>query len=84
MKTRAYTVFDSAAGAYLEPFFALNDATACRSFQRAAQDPQHGFYSHAEDYTLFFCGEFDDTTGTFVASAPVSLGNALQYKAGVK
>lgn len=84
MKTNVYSVFDSKAGAYLQPFFAANDALALRAFSGALFDDNHPFARHAADYTLFGLGQFDDETG-FLESYPGStnLGNGLQLKSSL-
>lgn len=81
MKLLAFTVFDSAAEAYLQPFFARSEGEAIRSFSTAASSEDHMFAKHAADYTLFKIGTFDDATGLLeVPHPPVSLGNALDYR----
>lgn len=63
MTVRIYSIFDSKVEAYLQPFFAPNNAVARRNFQSAASDATSNFHKFAGDYTLFFIAEFDDQTG---------------------
>lgn len=70
---RIYTVHDSKAEAYLQPFFAANDAVAMRYLETAANDSGHEFARHAEDYTLFEIGGFDETTGNMDPVHPRSV-----------
>lgn len=81
MKLRAYAVYDSKAEAYLRPFFAGTRGQAVRSFSDAINDPLHEMAKHAEDYTLFEIGAFDDEKGV-LSSEVVSLGNALTFRKG--
>lgn len=79
-----FSIFDSKAEAYLQPFFMTTKGQAVRAFTDAVNDPKSQFYSHLADYTLFHLGNFDDSTATFCPlSCPLSLGNALEYKSSV-
>lgn len=80
MKLKVFTVYDSKAEAYLQPFFSVSTGAAVRMFSDAITDSNHQFHKHAADYTLFHIGEYDDTNGLLKAVTPVSLGNALEYK----
>lgn len=80
MKLVVFSVYDSKAEAFLQPFFSQSRGTGLRSFSDAAQDENHGFSRHAADYTLFELGEFDQISGRMDQwDAPINLGTALQY-----
>lgn len=72
MKQIVTAIYDHKAKAYLTPFFTANQATAIRAFGDAVNNPESLFNRHAEDYTLFYLGEFDQETAkfTFEATAP--------------
>ncbi len=77
---KVFSIFDSKADAFLQPFFSPTAATALRSFQQSAQDEATQFHRFAGDYTLFEIGEWDQAKGTWVAhEAKVNLGLALQF-----
>jgi len=80
MITKIYTVYDSKAEAYLPPFYAPTDGSALRSFETAANTPDHEFNKYSADYTLFHLGTFDDQTATIEHTTPRSLGVAIEYK----
>lgn len=63
MKHGLYSVLDIKARAYIAPFTLPNDDMAVRAFKEAANDSTHMFCKHAEDYTLYRIGTFDDETG---------------------
>ncbi len=63
MRLNAYSIFDSASGAYMRPFFLLADSQALRSFTDIATDADHEVGKHPEDYSLVRIGTFDDQTG---------------------
>lgn len=79
MVRKIFSVFDEKAGAYLQPFFFDTKGQAIRAITDCVNDPNHGFYRHASDYTLFELGEFDDTHGTFnPLNSPI--GNLIEFK----
>lgn len=80
MRLLAFAVYDSKAEAYLRPFFAETKGLALRSFVDAVNDPQSGMNKHADDYTLFEVGSFEQETGIFSPMTPVSMGNAVTFK----
>lgn len=78
MITNMYSVFDSKAGAFLQPFFLPSDGVAIRAMQDCTSDPSHMFHRHAEDYALFRLGSFDDQAGKFeILPAPLHLQNLV-------
>lgn len=70
MRVEMYTVFDSAVKAYLPPFYARARGEALRSFMEACNDPTSNFSKHAQDYRLFYLGDFDDGSGVFTPAGP--------------
>lgn len=76
-----YSIYDSKAEAYLQPFFAKNHAVAMRMLENATRDPSSDFHNHSEDYTLFCVGEWDERDGNlFNHDANISLANAIELK----
>jgi len=65
MKSTVCTVYDSAAKAYLQPFYQAGKGTAFRAFQDAVNDEKSQFHKHPKDYSLFIIGTFDDEKCTF-------------------
>jgi len=63
MKLHMFSVYDKKAAAFLPPFFLPTTAMAQRVFKDCVQDAEHQFGKHPEDYTLYFCGAFDDANG---------------------
>ncbi len=80
MLFKIFSVFDSKAEAFLQPFFSVNRAVALRSFAQACQDSQSDFHRFAGDYTLFEIGEWSAADGILVQyEAKLNLGLASQY-----
>jgi len=69
-----YSIFDSKAESFLQPFFAPTDAVALRWVRAAINDPQHDFHKYSADYTLFRVGSFSTKTGEVKSMALVNLG----------
>ena len=88
MINRMYTIYDSAAEVYMRPFMLQADGQAIRAFTDLVNNPQEPIGQHPEDYTLLFCGLFDDQAGRFIDDGadvlPQSLGNGLAFKRGEK
>ncbi len=81
MKTMLFSVYDSKTSAYMTPFFMQTKPAAIRALTDAANDPEHGFNKHAEDYSLFYLGEFDDIDASITAtSAPIHLCGLHELK----
>ncbi len=77
---KVFSIYDSKADGFLQPFFAENTAVAIRSFTRAANDQASDFHRYAGDYTLFEIGEWNRTRGDWLQyEAKVNLGLAEQY-----
>ena len=78
----AFTVHDQKLEAYITPFFAPTAADAIRSFTEAANTVDHNFHKHAEDYSLWMNGSFDQSTGDITGSPPVMLCKAFDVVRG--
>ena len=80
MTTELFSIWDSAAQRYLEPFFAPTIEYAIRQFRQAVNKPDHQFNLYPEDYTLFHVGSFDQEEGQLQPLAtPHSLGVAISF-----
>lgn len=78
---RIFTVYDSKAEAFLEPFFAETAGLAIRSFETAANTSGHAFSKYAADFTLFEIGAFDQQICEFdIYPAQINLGTALTFQ----
>lgn len=79
MIEQVFTVYDSAAKAFLSPFQAPTIESAIRSFREVVNREGHQFNKFPEDYTLFHIGHFELDTGMLVPQAPHSLGVAITF-----
>lgn len=82
MKMKCYSILDSKSCAFSLPFFKINDATAVREFYDAvnAPDPKNMYWSHAEDFSLYLIGEYDDELGKLESRLPESLCTGVSVK----
>ena len=77
---KMFTVFDSKADAYLQPFYMQTKGTAVRSFSESCNDPSTSFNKYPEDFTLFALGEYDDLHCTFdLLLTPEPIGKAIEF-----
>jgi len=79
METHIFTVYDSAASRFLEPFCAPTIEFAMREFKTAANQEGHQFAKYPSDYTLFHIGQFDAEKGKVEGKDPISLGLAITF-----
>lgn len=80
MKIKIFTVYDSKAELYMQPFFAQSTGAAVRAFQDTCQNPDHVFCKHPSDFTLFEIGIWDDAMATMkLYDAKTPLGSAIEY-----
>lgn len=81
---RMYSVFDSAVGAYMQPFFARTRGEAIRMFTDACQDEKGRFIAHPQDYELYEIASWDDASGKIVQGAehPARLITATECRKG--
>lgn len=77
---KIFTIFDSKAKAYLQPFFSRNSGTAIREITSVINNNEHPFSTNSEDYGLFELGEYDELTGKINANPPVHVINLIELK----
>lgn len=77
-----FTVFDTAAEAFLRPFFAETEGMAKRAFSEAINSPdgESSFFKHFQDYSLFLVGWFDDQSGEITAEKPTHIGAGAAFR----
>lgn len=79
MLTQLFTVYDTAADRFLDPFCAPTVEFAIRGFREAVNTQGHQFNKFPQDYTLFHVGEFDPENGALTDFAARSLGVAITF-----
>ena len=84
MRLNVYTIFDTASGAYMRPFFMQSDGQAIRSFKDIALDADHAIGAHPEDYSLWRIGMFNDNNAKIEAEQKECLATALELVASAR
>ena len=79
MEKYIFTVYDSAAHAYLDPFVAPSVDFAIREFKKVVNTEGHQFNLYPSDYTLFLVGSFDPMSGNLKGQNITSLGVAVTF-----
>jgi len=74
-----FTVYDSAAGLYLDPFVAPTIEFAIREFRQICNQEGHQFNKFPTDYALFHIGEFNAELGEVLHLNPTALGVAVTF-----
>lgn len=83
MRKPLYSVFDSKTAIFCNPFTAVNNADAVRSFAYAANDEGNHISRNPSDFTLYYIAEMDTETAAIVSASPIqNLGQASQFKEG--
>ncbi len=78
MKHKVFSIFDSAAEAYLPPFVLPTAGMAVRVFTDCCNSEKHQFGVNPADYTLFELGVFDDASALFDCSPGMKVVNGLE------
>lgn len=80
---KIYTVYDSKAECYLQPFYCKSKGDALRSFAEIANDKQAQIGKYPEDFTLFELGSWDESTCLFsIHKGSIALGCAIEFVKG--
>jgi hypothetical protein len=77
---QVFAIYDAASEAYMQPYFNQTIGAAIRSFSDAVNDNSTMLGKHAEDFTLFQIGSFDDTAGVLEGMTPKRIVSALEVK----
>lgn len=64
MELKIFSIRDSKAEIYMQPFFQKSHGEAERSFTQLARDQKSTVSQFPEDYDLYFVGVYDDQKGT--------------------
>lgn len=80
MTKQIFSVYDSAAGAFLDPFVAPTIEFAIRDFRRICNTEGNSISNFPADYTLFHIATFHIDTGQVVPlKAHANLGVAITF-----
>lgn len=81
MLVKIFSLYDCKAEAYMAPQYFQAKGIAIRAFAELANDGESNVSKHAEDFTLFELGTFDDSCCAFdLYATPISIGKAIEFK----
>lgn len=83
MLVKLFSVFDSKACYFGQPFQDQKESSAIRNFSDAVNDgsnPNNMWFKHPEDFSLFQVGEFDNENGELIPCTPKNLVTASALK----
>ncbi|AXH75519.1 MAG: nonstructural protein [Microviridae sp.] len=72
-----FTVYDSKAQAFGNPFFMENKSTAIRAFTFAANDKNSDIGRYPSDFQLYYLGQFNDEDASLTIINPAAIAFAL-------
>lgn len=76
-----FSVYDSKAAYYMQPFYFQTQGEALRAFMDTCDDHEHAFYRHAADFTLFYIGSFNNEDAEFtLKNTPEPVAKALSFR----
>lgn len=75
-----FSVYDTKARNYSNPFTAINQQVAIRDFTQAVNESSSQLNKFPDDFKLIEVGEFDDENCTFdIHKEPINLGFARNF-----
>jgi hypothetical protein len=77
MKVKIYAILDDKVGAFMQPFYAMQNGQAIRSLKDALADRNNTICRYPADFTLYHLATFDDTSGEMLPEEkPVFIARA--------
>ena len=81
MKMHVYSIYDTATGAFMRPFYQVSDGQALRSFGDVINDETNDLSRHPEHYSVFRLATWNDQDGLYIPEkAPERLQTGLEAK----
>lgn len=86
MLRKVFAVYDSAAEVFGQPMFVPSRGVAFRSFSDEVNraDANNQLFAHADDFTLYHIGEYEDTTGVLIPAEQIEIaarGKDVKFRA---
>jgi len=66
MQLKMYSIRDSKAECFNQPWFAKTHGEAERNFAQLSRDQKSMVSQFPEDYDLYYVGDYDDNTGKMI------------------
>lgn len=75
-----YSLLDTKAKLWSNPFYQLSDVLAMRDLSRAVNHSESELFHNPEDFLLYCLGQFDDEMGNLTCGVPTLITNAAELK----
>ena len=79
MLLKLFSIYDTKADRYSQPFVAEHNADALRQFQQLANDDKTQIGQYPTDFILYSIGTFDTSNGQISSAERTHLGVASEY-----
>lgn len=81
MLLKIYSIRDSKAEVFNQPFFQKTHGEAERNFMSLVQDEKSTVWKYPDDFDLYYLGDFDDQTGKLTKlDTPQHIAKAVMLK----
>jgi hypothetical protein len=80
MNLNIYSIKDSKAGTFSQPFYSVNHSTAIRSFNASIQDPTNPLSNYPNDFSLYHLGTWEDREATITLNNVEFVADAVGKK----
>lgn len=81
MQLQVFSLFDSKAKAYTQPYFMPQKGQALRSLDGIVNNPQTEVYKYPDDFKLYKLADYDNLSGKFIPlQEPEFIANAVEFK----
>ena len=84
MLKNTYSLLDTKAQTYTNPFYFAQNGEALRALDGIVNDGQTQVSKYPEDFQLYKIGTFDDVSGEIKGHEPEFIAKALDFKKGHK
>jgi hypothetical protein len=78
---KAYSIYDSKVGSYMQPFFVRSKGEAIRMVMNELTREDSNLTKYPADFTLFEIGEYDDSNGNLSTPevGPTNVGVLIEF-----
>ena len=84
MNLNIYSIKDSKAGTFSQPFYSVNHSTAIRSFNASLQDATNPLSNYPQDFSLYHLGTWEDREARITLNDVEFVADAVGTKEGDK
>lgn len=79
-KLKAFSIRDIKGAVYTPPFYKSTHGEAERDFRSLVNDDKTTINKYAEDFQLYYVGEYDQTSGSLIPAELTHIADAISLK----